>query len=165
MTLAQLKALDLGQGQTVPTLDELFEMLGPATLYNIEIKDFSIRDRGLETAVAERVAAHHLESQVLISSFNPLAVRRANHVFSKATPVGLLREAGFLQYSYLIAPAPADHPHYTMVNANYMAWVKKRGQRVNVWTVDDPAEAQRLTALGVDAIITNKPAFLRTSLK
>lgn len=165
MTLAQLKALDLGQGQTVPTLDELFEMLGPATLYNIEIKDFSVRDRGLETAVADRVAAHHLESQVLISSFNPLSVRRANHVFGKSTPIGLLRESGLLQYSYLIAPADADHPHYKMVNEKYMTWARKRGQQVNVWTVDDPTEARRLTDLGVAAIITNKPAFLRANLR
>lgn len=164
MTLAQLKALDLGQGQTVPTLDELFEMLGPTTLYNIEIKDFSVRDRGLETAVADCVAAHHLESYVLVSSFNPLSVRRAKREFSPATPIGLLRETGILAYSYLIARADADHPHHTMVNANYMAWAKKRGQRVNVWTVDDPAEARRLVDLGVDAIITNKPAFLRTQL-
>lgn len=165
MTLVQLKALDLGHGQTVPTLDELFEMLGPTTLYNIEIKDFSIRDRGLETAVADRVTAHNLQNQVLISSFNPLSVRRAKREFSQVTPIGLLRESGLLQYSYFIAPADADHPHYTMVNVNYMAWAKKRGQRVNVWTVDDPAEAQRLTALGVDAIITNKPAFLHASIR
>lgn len=164
MTLAQLKSLDLGKGQTVPTLDELFEMLGPVTLYNIEIKDFSVRDRGLETAVADRVAAHHLENHVLISSFNPLAVRRAKREFSKTTPIGLLRESGLLKYSYVIAPADADHPHYTMVNANYMAWARKRAQRVNVWTVDDPVEGRRLADLGVDGIISNKPAFLRASL-
>ncbi|MCA9951976.1 MAG: hypothetical protein KDE48_20140 [Anaerolineales bacterium] len=164
MTLSQLKALDLGYGQKIPTLDELFEMLGPTALYNIEIKDFRLGDHGLETAVADRVAAHNLASHVLISSFNPLAVRRANRLCGKATPTGLLREAGLSQYSYLIAPADADHPHHTMVNANYMAWAKKRGQRVNVWTVDDPVEARRLADLGVDGIITNKPAFLRASL-
>ena len=29
--------------------------------------------------------------------------------------------------------------------------------RVDVWTVDDPAEIQALAAAGVDAIITNVP--------
>ena len=101
---------------------------------------------------------------MLISSFNPLSVRRAKRVFTQATPIGLLREAGLLAYSYLIAPADADHPHYTMVNKKYMAWGKKRNQQANVWTIDDPAEAHRLTELGVNSIITNKPGYLRSSL-
>jgi glycerophosphoryl diester phosphodiesterase len=33
-----------------------------------------------------------------------------------------------------------------------------------VWTVDDPAEANRLIDLGVNGIITNKPKFIRDSL-
>ncbi|MCZ7669578.1 MAG: hypothetical protein M5U34_21580 [Chloroflexi bacterium] len=34
---------------------------------------------------------------------------------------------------------------------------------MNTWTVDDPVEARRLVALGVHGLITNKPAFLRSS--
>jgi glycerophosphoryl diester phosphodiesterase len=46
-----------------------------------------------------------------------------------------------------------------------MAWAKKMGWRVHVWTVDDPAEAQRLLNLGVHAIITNQPKLIRDSLE
>nr|NIT52582.1 glycerophosphodiester phosphodiesterase [candidate division Zixibacteria bacterium]NIW45227.1 glycerophosphodiester phosphodiesterase [Gammaproteobacteria bacterium] len=46
----------------------------------------------------------------------------------------------------------------------YMAWAKGLNLQVNVWTVDDPAEAQRLAQLGVTSIITNKPGFIRSEI-
>ncbi len=42
---------------------------------------------------------------------------------------------------------------------------KAAGQRLYVWTVDDPAEARRLVRLGVDGITTNRPDWLRGQLK
>ena len=37
----------------------------------------------------------------------------------------------------------------------------ERGHQVFVWTVDDAADVDRCLELGVDAIITNRPAFVR----
>ena len=41
------------------------------------------------------------------------------------------------------------------LTADVMAKLKAAGIKVNCWTVDDPAEAQRLIQLGVDFITTN----------
>jgi glycerophosphoryl diester phosphodiesterase len=38
------------------------------------------------------------------------------------------------------------------------------GLSVNVWTVDDPARIRELSAMGVDAIITNVPDRCRAVL-
>lgn len=164
LTVAQLKEIDLGEGQTIPTLDELFEMMGPRLLYNIEIKEFSLRDNGLETAVADRVESFGLQDLVLISSFSPFSVRRARKVFSRSVPVALIRAKGIYKYTYLLASEQGDNPHYSLVDEAYMAWAKKRGYRVHVWTVDDPQEASRLADLGVHGIISNKPKLIRQHL-
>lgn len=163
-TLAELQSLALKEEQTIPSLNEVFELLGKRLLYNVEIKDFGWRDRGTETAVAECIRTHGLEEHVLISSFNPFCVRRARRALSRTTAVALLRENNWLKIGHNFAATQADHPHYPLVNQESMAWAKQKGLLVNVWTVDDPAEGERLQKLGVNGIVTNKPQFMRQNL-
>lgn len=164
LTVAELQTFDAGKGQRIPTLDDLFETMGPRLLYNIEIKYFGWWDRGVETAVADRIAAYQLENHVLVSSFNPLAVRRARRQLPGSVPVALIRGDGLMKYTYLLASGEADHPYHSLVDETYMAWAKKRGWPTNVWTVDDPVLAQRLVRLGVNGLITNKPDIIREAL-
>ncbi len=161
---AELQALDAGMEQGIPTLDDVFLAFGPSLLYNVELKDFGLTDGGLTVAVADRIEAYHLQNQVVVSSFNPLAVRRARKNLSRSTMVAVIWERGPRGLRHLGVRAEADHPHYSLVNQAYMAWAREHGYRVHVWTVDEPAEAQRLAALGVHGIITNKPALIRQAL-
>jgi len=55
--------------------------------------------------------------------------------------------------------------HYAGVNKKFVDAVKASGQKLYVWTVDDPEEAIRLVKLGVDGITTNRPEWLREQLK
>ena len=43
------------------------------------------------------------------------------------------RYAGWQRRYFRFVPTAADHPHYRLVNANYMAWAAKTGRRVHVW--------------------------------
>lgn len=164
LSVAALRELDAGMGQPVPTLDEVFEAFGPSMLYNVELKEFGLWGRGLESAVADRIDAYHLHNQVLVSSFNPLAVRRARRQLSATTMTGLVWMKGPRSLRYLLAPTHADHPHYPLVDEAYMSWARERGLRVHVWTVDDVEEARRLAALGVHALITNRPHDIAAAL-
>ena len=165
LILAELKALDAGEGLEIPTLDEVFEALGPTALYNVEIKDWRLWDGGTETAVADRIQSHNLERQCHISSFNPFSVRRARRHLTRSSSTGILRQKGVLKFSYLFTPSDADHPQHSMIDETYMAWARRHGYQVHTWTVDDPAEAQRLAQLGVDGIITNKPAVIYKAIR
>lgn len=164
LTTEQLRALDAGMGQTIPTLDDVFQTFGPALLYNVELKGAGFRDRGLEAAVADRIAAYHLENQVVVSSFNPFALRRARRSLTRTTMVGRLWRRGPRWLAHAFAPIEADHPHYALVDQAHIEWARERGYRVHVWTVDDPADARRLASLGVHAIITNQPKKIREAL-
>jgi glycerophosphoryl diester phosphodiesterase len=58
----------------------------------------------------------------------------------------------------------ALHPRNTTLTESLARWAHARGYQLNTWTVDEPDEARRLVALGVHAIITNKPDVLRTAI-
>jgi len=176
MTLAEIQRLDAGSyfgpefaGARIPTLDEALDAVGPQAVVNIEIKGTSVASEGLEREVARIVRAHGMGGRVIISSFNPFRLWRMRSL-DPDLPRGMLhgpntpvyvRDLWFLP---MVQP-DALHPHYSMVNAAYMKRAHQWGVRVNVWTVDDPAEARRLMELGVDSIITNDPARLREVVK
>jgi glycerophosphoryl diester phosphodiesterase len=164
LSTAELQALEAPEGQSIPTLDDVFLAFGPSLLYNVELKDFGLTDGGLAMAVADRIAAYHLENHVVVSSFSPLAVRRARRHLSRTTMVGLIWERGPRWLRHLGLRAEADHPHFSLVDEAYVAWARDRSYRIHVWTVDDSEEARRLASLGIDAIITNRPQHIREAL-
>ncbi|MBN1977498.1 MAG: glycerophosphodiester phosphodiesterase [Anaerolineae bacterium] len=175
LTLAQLKQLDAGAyfdpaftGEHILTLEEVLQAFGDRLLLNIELKSTSPRDNGLERVVVALVEEHGLGNRVLFSSFNPFSLRRAKKIAPHIL-AGLLYAPDlplYLSRAWLapIAPHEARHPQHTMVDARYMAWARRRGYRVNAWTVDEPDEMRRLIDLGVDGIITNVPGVLRDVL-
>lgn len=161
MTLEQLKALDAGvkfdakfAGTRVPTLDEVFEVVGKMRVINVEVKGAT---DNIEHVVYTSIQRHNLQGKVIISSFNPLVLHRMR----KAAPeivIGFLYSPDY-DFSQMMVDLPheARHPMHPMIDKVYMQQAKLRGYRVNTWTVNDPERALQLAELGVDGIISDKP--------
>jgi glycerophosphoryl diester phosphodiesterase len=167
LTFAELRALDLGEGQRIPTLEEACAWAADEGIaLNIEIKV-----DGIEQAVVEAVGRAGMTPQVLISSFRTAVLRRlgqlapelalgvlsdpevgpGENALEGGSPLPLLRELG----------AAAWHPNERqLVSAAQVRQVQAAGARVYPWTVDDPARSVELLAWGVDGIITNRPGAL-----
>lgn len=62
--------------------------------------------------------------------------------------------------------AEAAGPSIRAVRAfpSYVERVHAHGHEVHVWTVDDPADVDLVSGLGVDVVITNRPAAVRQQL-
>lgn len=168
LTLAELRGLDAGKGERVPTLDEIFEEVGRDVLMNIEVTNYATRNDGLEEAIVETIKRHAISERVMFSSFNPFSLRKLAGL-APAIPAGILyhprmpihlREvwlAPFVPHAFL-------HPEKSMVTAEKTAALKKRGIGVNTWTVNEPADILRMTAAGVNAIMGDSPATMRATL-
>jgi len=175
LTLAELKRLDAGkwfdprfEGERIPTLEEVIATVGQELLLNIEIKNTFLSDGALETKVVQLIEQYGLEDRVIISSFNPLALRRVKGLHP-SLHVGLLFERKlplFLRRAWLAPWAHADalHPHYAMINSEHVRRAKRKGYRLNVWTVNERMDMENLIALGVDSIITDRPDLLANLL-
>jgi glycerophosphoryl diester phosphodiesterase len=176
LTLAELRKLDAGSwfaptfaGEHIPTLDEVLDIVKAMKLINIELKERSLAGEGLGDKVVWAVQSRGLGPQVVISSFNPLAIRRVKQLNPRLR-TGLLYAANLplpLRRAWLrpIVRPDALHPHHAMITAAYMRWARAHGYAVHTWTVDDPDEMRRLIALGVNSIITNQPDVLQQVLQ
>jgi len=176
LSLDALRELDAGShlsaefaGTRIPTLDEVFELIGRRLLINVELKDFKLNSP-LPEIVIDRVRAHGLEQSVLFSSFNPFMLRATKRL-APEMPAGYLYAPGLplpLAKGWLarpvIGPHEARHPHFSMVDTGYMNWARQHGYRVNVWTVNEPEDMQQMIGLGVDMIITDVPDVLHQIL-
>jgi glycerophosphoryl diester phosphodiesterase len=175
MTLAQLKELDAGSwfdarfaGERIPTLQEVFDLIGGRILINIEIKSTSLRGDGLEERVSELIAKNNLDDRVLISSFNPFALWRVRRLNPRLR-LGLLYADDLPRWlrdrwlAFLSRP-DALHPRYTMVTPEHVVEAHRRGQHVNAWTVNEVEDVHRMIAAGVDGIITDRPDVVASLL-
>ena len=171
-TLSDLKQMDAGSwfseefsGETIPTLDETIERVGSRLLFNVELKTGAIRANGLEEKVGDIIQRRDFHSRVIVSSFNPFALLRMHRVDPRID-LGLLHAPDlpfYLRNPWLrhLIPFQAMHPEGKMADEAYMRWARKRGYRVNVWTVDSPADIRRLIALDVNTVISNRPDLVR----
>jgi len=170
-TLAELRALDAGSwfdpsftGTRIPILDEVLDLLKGKLLVNVELKVLGTLRSGMGADAVKAIRAHGIADQVVISSFNPFALRQAKGAGPEIECALLLAHdlPGWMRWGFTRRYSRADglHPDFEMVDEAYMARAQQLGLPVRVWTVDEEATMRRLMTLGVDAIITNVPDAL-----
>jgi glycerophosphoryl diester phosphodiesterase len=176
-SLAQLLELDAGfhfdpqyAGERIPTLEEVFAEVGQQLLINVEMKVMGRSDYGMGEAVAKLVHQFGLEKRIIVSSFNPFALRALNRA-APQLPLGLLYSplpyswlARFLAWTMRDLSFQAVHPHVSMANRAAIQRAHALARQVITWTVDDADQMRKLAAWGVDGIITNHPDRLRDVL-
>ena len=173
-TLAELKSLDASaafKGRygivRVPTLEEYLESVKDLDfLTNIELKTGVFEYDGIEKAVTDLVRRYRLQERVIISSFNHYSVLRA-HAAAPEIRCGFLTESWILNAGAYTRSHWVDcwHPHWASVTEETAAELKANGIMINVWTVNEPAEALRLRSLGADAVIGNFPPEIGKALR
>jgi glycerophosphoryl diester phosphodiesterase len=172
LPLHQLRQLDAGNGERVPTLDELFESLGGRDaargrpfLFNVEVTNYTTPRDGLEQVVIEVVRRHNISERVMFSSFNPFSVRKLAQL-APELPRGILYSADMPIYLRKVWLAPFvphqfRHPQHNMVTADYVQKLAQQGLRVNTWTVNDPDDMRRLIECGVNVLMGDSPKTMR----
>ena len=156
-TFDYLRTLDAGNGQKIPTLEEVCAEIDSKACLNIELK-------GTDTAapVAELIT-QLVENggdinRFLVSSFHHrelLAIRRLNRdiklgALVKGIPVDDAKFAEDLG-------AFSVHPSLEFVDQHFVDDAHKRGMKVYVYTVDHPEDLVRMQKIGVDGVFTGFP--------
>jgi len=101
----------------------------------------------------------NIRSRVLLSSFDPLALRQAGRL-APEVPCAILtwpRQFIPLRRAWLapLVRHEARHPEIPQVSAKTVGMCHRAGRVVSVWVVNAPDDMERMAALGVDGIFTD----------
>jgi glycerophosphoryl diester phosphodiesterase len=153
-----------GRGHRVATLDEILGEL-PKVRINVDLK---ARAPELVARFLEVVRRHDAERRVVAASFHRAPLRSLRDAgFRGEMSLARLEFAGaWLVPSWLHcryepgtrAQIPTRTGPFSLSTPRVLAKLRALGLAVDYWTINDPAEARRLVALGADGIMTDDPA-------
>jgi glycerophosphoryl diester phosphodiesterase len=174
-TVMELKALDAGSrfgesftGETVPILADVFDSLVGKILINVELTNYATPFDRLPEKVISLIVHRGIENDVLISSFNPVALIRSKRI-APDIPIGLLSRGtprlliNRMMRSWITYDS--YHPAWEHVSQDLIEQERRMGNRIHVWTLNSPEEMINLVKAGVNGVITDDPSLARKVLE
>lgn len=170
-TVRELKRLDGGgwhsrifRGQRIQTLQEVLERFRDRTRFWIELKGGSGLYPGIEERVVAMIEIYEVLDRSLVQSFDHAALGRTR-ALNREIKLGALVAQPPLPPAWSI-PAGADAvcPGVHLVTEDAVRALSGAGLDCYVWTVNEPAQMDRLVGWGVSGIITDRPGLLRARL-
>jgi len=153
-TFPYLRSLDAGEGEQIPRLIEVIELVRHRAGINIELK-------GPETARAVNALLGELRQsgwdaeEFLISSFDHRELARVDGAYRRGALFQRKPEDYFSRTDRL--SAYSINLSNRLTNQSLVAEAHRRGLKVFVYTVNERDEMQRLKDIGVDGVFTNFP--------
>jgi glycerophosphoryl diester phosphodiesterase len=160
LTLEELKRLDAGGGERIPTLDEVFAATAGRCGLNVELKA-----AGIERKVAAIMRKWNAAETSMVSSFDwgTLEAMRAIAPEIRAGVLAEKKPQRMLEAAARMA-AYAVNPRFDLADSELCVAAHKQGCKVLVWTVDSLEVMRKLIAAGVDGIMSNYPDRVRAML-
>jgi len=160
LLLEEIKKLDAGQGEAIPTLQEVVDFIQGKVKLVIELKG-----AGTEAPVVELIKSNGLWENVYVISFWHRLVRTVKEMDSRIK-TGVLFVGCPVDTSFAAAvSADALVMKYTFVDKRFVDTAHKEGFRVFIWNIDDPHLVRPYAAMGVDGMGSNDPRVLIDSFR
>jgi len=157
LSFAELRALDAGKSELVPTLSEVIELVDKRVPINIELKAPDVAK-----PVSDLITAYENKGwgadRFIVSSFDHPELTRF-HALQPNIKIGAL-----------IGHLPIDHAKYAadlgawsascnreFLSTDFIKDAHTRGLKVLVFTVNDERDIRNMITLDVDGIFTNFP--------
>jgi glycerophosphoryl diester phosphodiesterase len=157
-SFAELRALDAGNGEKIPTLTEVMDLIGARAGLNIEIKGTGLADAVAAIVSDYRMRLPSWHGKILLSSFNESEVEvlaagtrdfKLGIVFEGAAEKALARARDFQSYSL--------NPSMAQVSGELVAEAQAAGIKVFVYTVNELEDIAAMQAIHVDGVFSDYP--------
>jgi glycerophosphoryl diester phosphodiesterase len=193
-TRQELKQFNAGQGERIPTLDEVFELVGDRVPFVLELKSLdavpattellkqfpAVRWMGLSGIpdALDALRAGFPHAELAVGTFGSRAaaerlidlIGESEKVISKIFLERLRRDAETFDINDVFARAAELNAtklgvYWEGIDAELVASAHARGLQIGAWTVNDPEVALRLMKLGVDTLTSDDPATMLALVK
>ncbi|MFH0952392.1 MAG: glycerophosphodiester phosphodiesterase family protein [Patescibacteria group bacterium] len=173
LTVAELKRLKIKPNETIPTLQEVIDLIKGRCRLNAEMKDIRAAEK-----IAELLTKNKMIDASLITSNNRPALVRARKINPRLKIGWVFWTAGtdfrqffFRIFCYLIYPYIRRHiitgmkdldgdilsiDHY-LLSSGFIRKLKKENISIYAWVVNRPAIIRKMKEGGVAGIISNYP--------
>src|SRR3954469_12132680 len=154
----------------------LEDLLGawPDVRFNLDIKA-----AGALAPLVRSVRRLKIADRICLGSFSDARIAAGRRLFGPSVctapgPRGVAalrlssyspRAAGLVRIQAGCAQVPLQLGGRALVDERFLGAAHARGLQVHVWTVDTPEESTAMLDLGVDGLMTDRPAMLRELLE
>ena len=156
LTLQELKSFKINEKYTIPTLEEVLDLVNQRCFVNIELKNQDTAEKVaqlIEHYISDKNWNHN---HFIVSSFDWNALQQVRFL-NENIRIGVLTETDLdLAISFArFMKAEALHPDFQLLSNEYIAKIQEKGIKVFPWTVNEIDDIQRMKSFKVDGIITD----------
>jgi glycerophosphoryl diester phosphodiesterase len=173
LTWEQISTARVGGREPIVRLEDLLGAW-PDVRFNLDIKA-----AGVLAPLVRTVRRLKIADRICLGSFSDARLAAARRLFGPAVctslgPRGVAalrlssyspRAAGLARFQAGCAQVPLQLGGRALVDERFLSAAHARGLQVHVWTVDTAEESNAMLDLGVDGIMTDRPAMLRELLE
>ena len=166
--LSEIAVLDAGshfdsqyQGEPIPLLEQVLARFAGRIFINLELKNETSPLNRLPERVIELVRSAGCQEQVLISSFNPIALYRCRRIAPEIPLAALaypgLKGAPIRRWAGGLLHLQALHAQTSDIAPPLVKFIHSQNLHLHVYTVNSDAAIERMVAMNVDGIFTDDP--------
>lgn len=152
-----LRSLDAGDGEKIPTLDEVLDLIWGKAGINIELKGDGTAQPVTEL-IQKRVSNNWDINNFLVSSLNHGNIAEVRKLDSRIR-IGVLLNGMSNNFSQITKnlSAYSVNQNIKFIDNKFVMQARNLGLKVFVYTVNEPDDIIRMKIMGVDGVFTDYP--------
>ena len=172
LSLTELQAIELYKNDAqiedayIPSLNDLVPLLWQMKVINIEIKSEGLfQGHAILKPLIAFLNKHQIDDKCIVSSFNPLILMKLR-LQRPETNIGFLYNRKRLFHTWdnmiwMLRVQPENlHIHYSMLDSWIIKWARKKGMRINSYTINDKAIYNKFKSK-IDGVFTDNTEYLK----
>ncbi|MFX0144701.1 MAG: glycerophosphodiester phosphodiesterase, partial [Candidatus Hodarchaeota archaeon] len=166
MELRELKDMDVGEGEKIPTLKELVKIAKGNIGLQCEVKASNFSKDLVELLEQENLIETSIISSFLFKELLELQKLNSNIKLALLIPPEVYSPHNLLKYCQKAIKSNfyAVHPYFESINKEFVKSIHEYDMLVNVWTVNEESEIKKVLEMGVDGIISDNIQLVKNLL-